>query len=221
MTEPELGSPTDEAAVAITRKRRWPWVVAALGTLAVLVVAAIVGSGLTYRGGFTRLVEVTKAAETDRVWGDFFMAQDCLLDAVLEAGDPDLAYAEALTVISETDRLARHVDTSLGEFGAFSTLGIHAPLTQARAAISAHYEVWAEHLAVAGPILGPLATGPEDLVTTIESWFDELVKAQDPIERTYLAAEEAFTAAARTDQARGMVDQLFTPSDVVCSRAAV
>jgi hypothetical protein len=204
------------------RRRRWPLTVGIImGVVAVLALAGVLGSRALYTGSFDSLVATTRDAEGAQVWRDFFIAQDCFIDAVVEAADAELAFNEGLTLIDETDLLARHVTLSLSSFANLSVLPFHSRLAAARDSIVAHYEVWDGHLAESVTTLAGLDPDPAALAVQFQAWVDVVVGDSDAIESTFNDAEAAFEEAALDDASRQEIDTLFTPSDVACSRNAV
>ncbi|HKX74908.1 MAG TPA: hypothetical protein VJR05_05915 [Acidimicrobiia bacterium] len=212
MTEEQAAEPAGE-------RRRWPWVVGGIG----LVVALAVGVFLYARPGpsFQSLFEATHSAETDPLWATYFTAQDCFVAAVLDVGDPDLAYEDGLALLDQADRLAIHVDSALQAFDGLPIRPWHDEIESAREAIVGHYQVWDEHLLRLLGILDGLTEDPEELAALFDEWIDEVVEASTPIEDTYNEAKAAFLAAATDDASRNDIEELFTPSDVECSRGAV
>ena len=203
-------------------RRRWPLVVGVL--MGVLVVLGLVGLFVTramYSRTFDSLVETTRAAEGAQAWKDFFVAQDCFIDAVVDEGDAELAFNEGLTLLDETDLLSRHVDLSLASFADVSVLPWHGNLALARDAIGAHYQVWESHLGEAVAALSGLDSDPEVLAAQFQTWVDIVVADAEVIQSTFTDSESAFQLAAVDDSARQEIDALFTPSDVECSRGAV
>lgn len=203
-------------------RRRWPLIFGIIiGVAAVLALAGILGSRALYVRSFDSLVATTRDAEGAQVWRDFFIAQDCFIDAVVEAADAELAYNEGLMLIDETDLLARHVTLSLSSFADLSVLPFHRRLAAARDSIVAHYEVWDGHLGESVTTLAGLDPDPTQLAVQFQAWVDVVVGDSDAIETTFNDAEAAFQLAALDDVSRQEIDSLFTPSDVACSRGAV
>lgn len=186
-----------------------------------LALAGVFGTRAFYSRTFDSLVETTRAAEGAQIWKDFFIAQDCFIDAVVEAADAELAFNEGLTLLDETDLLARHVSLSLASFADVSVLPFHGALALARESIVAHYEVWDGHLAASGATLAELDSDPAELALQFQAWVDVVVADGEAIESTFNEAETAFQSAARNDPSRQEVDTLFTPSEVECTRGAV
>jgi hypothetical protein len=214
--------PIETVPVSPPKKRRWPLVVAiVVGLIVVLALVALFGTRALYRRSFDALVETTRTAEGAQVWKDFFIAQDCFIDAVVEDGDAALAFNEGLTLLDETDLLARHVDLALASFADVSVLPWHGNLAAAREAIEAHYEVWAGHLTDAVAALSGLDSDPVLLAAQFQAWVDVVVADASAIESTFNDSESAFQLAALDDAARQEIDTLFTPSEVECSRGAV
>jgi len=214
--------PIEPVPASAPSKRRWPLVVGVVvGVIVVLALVGVFGTRALYSRSFDSLVATTRAAEGAQVWKDFFIAQDCFIDAVVEAGDAELAFNEGLTLLNETDLLARHVDLSLTSFAEVSVLPWHGNLAAARAAIGAHYEVWDRHLGEAGATLSGLDPDPALLAAQFQAWVDHVVADAEAIESTFNDSEAAFQLAALDDSARQEIDALFTPSEVECSRGAV
>ena len=217
-----LSGDTIEAPVADKPRSRWPLIVGILGGVVVLLlVVGLLGSQTFYRSTFTNLVETTRQAEGTPIWGDFFIAQDCFIDAVVESGDAGLAFNEGLTLLDETDLLARHVSQSLAVFADIWIVPFHGPLGEARAAIAAHYEVWAAHLSEASAVLATLDSDPTTLATQFQTWVTVVVDDAAAIESTFEDAGGAFNAAATDDQMVTTLGNLFTPSNASCTRGAV
>jgi hypothetical protein len=211
--------PNETLAVSPPRKRRWPLVVGVV--VVVLALVGVFGTRALYSRSFDSLVDTTRAAEGAQVWKDFFIAQDCFIDAVIEDGDAALAFNEGLTLLDETDLLARHVDLALASFADVSVLPWHGNLAAARESIGAHYEVWEGHLSEAVAALSGLDPDPLVLATQFQAWVDLVVADAGAIESTFNDSESAFQLAALDDSARQEIDALFTPSQVECSRGAV
>ena len=192
-----------------------------LGALVVLTVGAFFTNRALYRQSFARLVEATQTAERAPVWVDYFVAEDCLFATVVDRGDPEAVYREALSVLDQTDLLAAHVRSSLSVFAGLSFLPTQRPLAGARDAIVGHYRVWGDHLASIQPVLSGLSANRGGLGPTLGAWIEEVAGASEEIRTTFEAAEAALVAAAHDDPARQEVDRLFTPSEAQCSRGAV
>jgi hypothetical protein len=139
----------------------------------------------------------------------------------VNASDAELAFNEGLTLLDETDLLARHVEVSLVSFADVAVLPVHRALASAREAIVAHYEVWADHLANSLSILSELDSEPSRLAVQFQAWVDGVLADSEAIETTFNDAEAAFESAALDDPSRQMVDTLFTPAEVECTRGAV
>ncbi|HUO46463.1 MAG TPA: hypothetical protein VM470_06505 [Acidimicrobiia bacterium] len=215
-SEIEPGQPEDAP-----RRRRWgAMVVAIIGFLAVAAGATFFLLG---RPGptFEALLTATETAETDRIWFDYFTAQECFASAVLELGDPDIAYQDGLDLLDHTDRMLAHVTSSLEHLNGVTVQNWHSEIAGARDAISAHYLVWEQHLRALDTILVGLNDDISDLALLFDEWVDEVIEAGTPIEDTYNEAKEAFLAAAPGEDYRQEVEQLFTPSSVDCTRGAV
>lgn len=214
--------PIDPRPVSPPTKRRWPLVVGVLvGAIVVLALVGVFGTRALYARSFDSLVDTTRAAEGAQVWKDFFIAQDCFIDAVVEDGDAELAFNEGLTLLDETDLLARHLDLSLALFADVSVLPWYGNLAAARDAIGTHYGVWESHLGEAVATLSGLDSDPEVLAVQFQAWVDVVVADAEAIESTFNDSESAFQLAALDDSARQEIDALFTPSEVECSRGAV
>jgi hypothetical protein len=214
--------PTEGPLAAEPSKRRWPLVVGVLvGTIVVLGLAAVFGTRALYSRTFDSLVETTRSAEGAQVWRDFFVAQDCFIDAAVEAGDAELAFNEGLSLLDETDLLARHVSLSLAAFADVSVLPWHGRLAAARDAIVAHYEVWDRHLVESATALEGLDSDPVVLAAQFQSWVELVVRDGEAIGTTFEDSESAFQLAALDDSSRQEIDALFTASDVECTRGAV
>jgi hypothetical protein len=192
-----------------------------LGALVVLTVGAFFTNRALYRQSFARLVEATRGAEGAPVWVDYFVAEDCLFATVVDRGDPEAVYRDALSVLDQTDLLAAHVRSSLSVFAGLSFLPTQRPLAAARDAIVGHYRVWGDHLASIQPVLSGLSADRGGLGPTLGAWIEEVAGASEEIRTTFEAAEAALVAAAHDDPARQEVDRLFTPSETQCSRGAV
>jgi len=211
--------PMETLPASPPRKRRWPLAVGVVVVL--LAVVGVFGTRALYVRTFDSLVDTTRAAEGAQVWKDFFVAQDCFIDAVIDDGDPALAFNEGLTLLDETDLLARHVDFSLASIADVSVLPWHRNLAAARESIGAHYEVWQAHLSEAVAALSGLDSDPVVLAAQFQAWVDVVLAAAEAIESTFNDSESAFQLAALDDSARQEIDALFTPSEVECSRGAV
>jgi hypothetical protein len=203
-------------------KRRWPLLIGVLvGAIVVLAVAGVFGTRALYSRTFNSLVDTTRTAEGAQIWRDFFIAQDCFIDAVVDAADAELAFNEGLTLLDETDLLARHVALSLASFADVSVLPWHGKLAGARDSIVAHYEVWEGHLGESSATLSGLDPDPVVLAVQFQAWVDVVVADGEAIGSTFNDSESAFQLAAIDDPSRQEVDTLFTPSEVECSRGAV
>jgi hypothetical protein len=212
---PEPGAGSDGEG-----RRRWPLVVGAIGLLLVLGGSAFF---LTGRPGptFEALLAATEEAETNQLWFDYFSAQDCFAAAVVELGDPEVAYLEGLTLLDQTGRLASHVTRSLEAFGQVSIRSWHGKIIAAREAIADHYHVWDDHLQVVDSILVEIDQDRQALAILFDRWINEVVAAGTPIEDTYNQAKTTFLEASPDSDWRQQVETLFTPVDVSCSRGAV
>jgi hypothetical protein len=219
--EPIEIQPETPSTDVTQRRRPWRLIFIVVGVVAVLALAGVFGSRALYSGSFDSLVATTREAEGAQVWRDFFIAQDCFIDAVVEAADAELAFNEGLTLIDETDLLARHVTFSLSSFADLSVLPFHRRLAAARDSIVAHYEVWDGHLGESVTTLAGLDPDPAQLAVQFQTWVDVVVADSDAIASTFNDAEASFQEAALDDASRQEIDSLFTPSDVACSRGAV
>jgi len=186
-----------------------------------LGLAGLLGARAFYSRTFNGLVETTRGAEGAPIWRDFFIAQDCFIGAVVDIADPEVAFNEGISLLDETDLLARHVSQSLESFNDVSVLPFHRALAAARESIVAHYEVWEGHLARSSAILSALGPDPTELAGLFQAWADIVVADSEAIESTFNDAESAFQSAALDDPGRLEIDTLFTPSEVECSRGAV
>ena len=222
MDEPTETLPSEPITAPAARKTRWPLIIVVLvAAVVVLSLAFVVGTRAVYARTFDSLVAATRLAEGAQVWKDFFIAQDCFIDAVVEAGDAELAFNEGLALLDESDLLARHVTSSLSSFADISVLPIHATLAAARDAIISHYQVWESHLGRSETILSGLEADPADLAIRFQTWIDVVVADLEPIESTFTDSESAFQSAAIDDPSRLEIDTLFTPSETECSTGAV
>lgn len=213
--------PNEALPVSPPRKRRRPHVVVVVLVVVFLAVVGVFGTKVLYVRTFDSLVDTTRVAEGAQVWKDFFVAQDCFIEAVVEDGDAALAFNQGMTLLDETDLLARHVDFSLAAFAELSVLPWHRTLAAARESIEAHYQVWEGHLSEAQAALSGLDSDPVALAAQFQAWVDVVLAAAGAIESTFNESEAAFQRAAFDDSARSEIDALFTPSEVECSRGAV
>ena len=222
MDEPAETLPSEPIPAPTARKKRWPLMIGVLvAAVLLLSVGFVAGSRALYARTFDSLVAGTRVAEGAQVWKDFFIAQDCFIDAVVEAGDAELAFSEGLALLEESDLLARHVTSSLSSFSEISVLPVHTALAAARDAIISHYQVWEAHLGRSTTILSGLEADPAELAVRFQTWIDVVVADLEPIESTFTDSESAFQSAAIDDPSRLEVDTLFTPSETECSRGAV
>lgn len=221
VNEPNESQPAPPPSAGPTRGRGPIIIGIVVGAVVLLGLAGFLGSGAIRSQTFTRLVDATRAAEGDPVWKEFFTAQDCFIDAVVEISDAELAFNEGLALLEESDLLARHVDLSLVSFSEITVLPFHQALATARDSIVAHYEVWDGHLAESLAILSMLDSDPTQLAVQFQAWVDVVVADSEAIESTFNDAESAFQSAALDDLSRQTVDTLFTPSEAACSRGAV
>ena len=220
--EPSDVQPTEGAPAGEPSKRRWLLIVGVLaGAIVVLGLAGVFGTRALYSRTFDSLVETTRTAEGDRIWRDFFVAQDCFIDAVVDAGDAELAFNEGLGLLDETDLLARHVSLSLASFADVSVLPWHGNLAAARDSIVAHYQVWEGHLGESAAALAGLDSDPVVLAGQFQAWVELVVADGEAIGSTFEDSESAFQLAALDDSSRQEIDALFTASDVECTRGAV
>ena len=173
------------------------------------------------RSSFESLVRVTREAEGDQIWLDYFIAQDCLVDAVVEAGDLELGFTESQDLLGQTDALSRHVDSSLDRFNELGIQPWQGPLLAARAAIVGHYEVWEGHLAETATVLQGINSEPSSILQGVQTWINLVVEAAEPIEQTFNDAGAAFEEAAADEEQLASIESLFIPADVACTRTAV
>lgn len=191
-----------------------------LAIAAIAVVLLVVGVVLLAGGGsFAELVDLTREAEGAEVWRSYFTAEDCLLDALTE--DPEAVGAAIERLQSQTTALADHVDVSLTNLEGFGTRPWQGNLRSAQQAIVDHYLVWEEHLAAAGPVLEGISSEPSSISDGITSWFELAQNAVEPIGSTFDEAGVAFEEAAETDEDQQVIESLFVPADVSCTRTAV
>ena len=221
LNDPSEPAPAPAQPAGPTRSRRPIAIGIVVGAIVLLGLAGFLWAGAIRSRTFTSLVDATRAAEGAPVWKEFFTAQDCFIDAVVEASDAELAFNEGLALFEETDLLARHVNLSLASFSQVTILPVHGALASARDSIAAHYEVWDRHLADSLSILSVLDSDPPELAVQFQAWVDGVVADSDAIESTFTEAEAAFQSAALDDPSREMVDTLFTPAETECSRGAV
>jgi hypothetical protein len=224
---PDSGGPTVEPPTPDNPPRRWPrrrWHLVlgiAGGVVVLLLLVGLLGNQSFYRRTFTNLVDTTQAAEGAPVWAAFFVAQDCFIDAVVESGDPELAFNDGITLLDETDLLSRHVSLSLASFADIWIAPFHGALAEARQSIAAHYQVWAAHLSEASAVLSTLDNDPTTLASQFQAWVTVVVDDAADIESTFNVAGEEFAAAATSDEMVATLGSLFTPSLAACSRGAV
>jgi len=189
-----------------------------IAVIAVLLVAAAVVV-LSGGGSFAELVEMTEEAEGSEAWLTYFTAEDCFLQALTEAPE---AFEEATERLeSETAKLANHVDQSLIIFNTFGTRPWQDELRNAHEAIVAHYVVWEEHLTRAGPILAAINAEPTAIAQGIQLWLEQAQAAVEPISSTFEDAGVAFEAAATQGGETALIESLFVPAEVSCTRTAV
>jgi hypothetical protein len=221
-TEPVQPQSAPEAA-APSKKRRRVGLVAAITAGGLVVVGAAIWllTLATYGGAFERLFAATETAETAPVWIDFFVAQDCFVSAVLDVGDPHLAYRGAITLRDQTGALTSHVKASLDIFAGLTPSSFHGRLRPAHTAIVAHYQAWDDHLVEAAEVMSEVPEEPLGLANLFQNLAQAIVKANDPIETTYNDAKAAFAEAAPNDATRDDVDRLFQPSEARCTSGAV
>ena len=189
--------------------------------IAVLVVGLVVAGFVLLAGGgsFAELVDVTREAEGAEVWRTYFTAEDCLLDALTE--DPEAISGAIERLQDQTSALAGHVDVSLTNLESFGTRPWQASLRTAQQAIVDHYVVWEEHLAAAGPVLDGIGSEPSSITDGITTWIELAQNAVEPISSTFEEAGVAFEEAAETGADQQLIEALFIPADVSCTRAAV
>lgn len=196
-----------------------------IGVVAVALVLVGVGLWLALgalgRSSFETLVTVTREAEGDQIWLDYFTAQDCLVDAVVEAGDLELGFTESQDLLGQTDALSRHVDASLDRFAELGIQPWQGPLLAAREAIVGHYEVWESHLAETATVLQGINSEPSSILQGVQTWINLVVEAAEPIEQTFNDAGTAFEEAAASEEQLASIATLFIPADVACTRTAV
>ncbi|HKZ20657.1 MAG TPA: hypothetical protein VJQ57_11155 [Acidimicrobiia bacterium] len=198
--------------------------------LVVVVIAialVLVGVGLWLalgslgRSSFESLVTLTREAEGDQIWLDYFIAQDCLVDAVVETGDLELGFTESQDLLDQTDALSRHVNASLDRFAEVGIQPWQGPVLAAREAIVAHYEVWENHLAESATVLQGINSEPSSILQGVQTWINLVVEATEPIEQTFNDAGAAFEEAASNGEQSASIETLFVPADVACTRTAV
>jgi hypothetical protein len=191
------------------------------------VALVVIGAGVWFaltslgRSSFESLVTVTREAEGDQIWLDYFIAQDCLVDAVVETGDLELGFSESQDLLDQTDSLARHVSASLGRFAELGIQPWEGSLLAAREAIVGHYEVWKNHLAETATVLQGINSEPSSILSGVQTWINLVVEAAEPIEQTFNDAGAAFEEAAATEEQLASIESLFIPADVACTRTAV
>jgi hypothetical protein len=197
-------------------------VVAVIAIALVLVgVGLWLALGTLGRSSFESLVTVTREAEGDQIWLDYFIAQDCLVDAVVETGDLELGFTESQDLLDQTDALSRHVNASLDRFAEVGIQPWQGPLLAAREAIVAHYEVWENHLAESATVLQGINSEPSSILQGVQTWINLVVEATEPIEQTFNDAGAAFEEAASSEEQLASIETLFVPADVACTRTAV
>jgi hypothetical protein len=193
----------------------------------IAIALVVIGGGLWFaltslgRSSFESLVTVTREAEGDEIWLDYFIAQDCLVDAVVETGDLELGFSESQDLLDQTDSLARHVAASLDRFAELGIQPWEGPLLAAREAIVDHYEVWENHLAETATVLQGINSEPSSILSGVQTWINLVVEAAEPIEQTFNDAGAAFEQAASTEEQLASIESLFIPADVACTRTAV
>jgi hypothetical protein len=194
-------------------------------TVAIVTVAVIVALGaglfalLAGGGSFAQLVAITRRAEEAEVWRTYFVAEDCLIDALTE--NPDAVTDSIARLRAQTDDLADHVEVSLQEFDGFGTRPWQGNLRTAREAIVAHYSVWEDFLADARPVLQEINSEPSSIAEGINAWLELAQTAIEPISATFEDAGVAFADAAHSDGDRELMETLFIPADVTCTRTAI
>ncbi len=117
--------------------------------------------------------------------------------------------------------MAGHVDVSLTNLESFGTRPWQGGLRTAQQAIVDHYLVWEEHLATAGPVLDGIGSEPSSITDGITTWLELAQNAVEPISSTFEEAGVAFEEAADTDDDQQLIESLFVPADVSCTRTAV
>ena len=193
----------------------------------VAIALVVIGAGLWLalrslgRASFESLVTVTRDAEGDQIWLDYFIAQDCLVDAVVEAGDIELGFTESQDLLDRTDALARHVTASLDRFAELGIRPWEGPLLAAREAIVGHYQVWESHLAETATVLQGINSEPSSIISGVQTWINLVVEASEPIEQTFNDAGTAFEEAASNEEQLASIESLFIPADVSCTRTAI
>ena len=193
----------------------------------VAIALVLVGVGLWLalgslgRSSFESLVTLTREAEGDQIWLDYFIAQDCLVDAVVETGDLELGFTESQDLLEQTDALSRHVDASLDGFAQLGIQPWQGPVLAAREAIVAHYGVWENHLAESATVLQGINSEPSSILQGVQTWINLVVEATEPIEQTFNDAGAAFEEAAASEEQLASIESLFVPADVTCTRTAV
>jgi hypothetical protein len=198
------------------RPRRWVvgLVVGALALLGGVAAVLLVGGG-----SLQELVAITREAEEAEVWRSYFTAEDCLIDSLTE--DPDSLGESIERLKEQTASLAAHVEGSLVKFDDFGTRPWQGNLRDAHLAIVDHYTVWEDFLTDAAPVLAEINSEPSSITAGITTWLELAQTAVDPISTTFEDAGTRFEAAARTDADRELLDSLFIPADVSCTRTAV
>ncbi len=189
--------------------------------IAVLALGLVVAGFVLLAGGgsFAELVDVTREAEGAEVWRTYFTAEDCLLDALTE--DPEAIGGAIERLQDQTSALAGHVDVSLTNLESFGTRPWQGGLRTAQQAIVDHYLVWEDHLAAAGPVLDGIGSEPSSITDGITTWLELAQNAVEPISSTFEEAGVAFEEAAESDADRQLIESLFVPADVSCTRTAV
>jgi hypothetical protein len=218
-----MSAMTEESEVAEEPTKSKTGLVVAVIAIAVVVlgVGIWLALGALGRSAFESLVAVTRESEGDQIWIDYFVAQDCLIDAVVETGDLELGFTESQDLLGQTDTLARHVTTSLGRFADVGIQPWQGPVLAAREEIVGHYEVWASHLAETATVLEDITSEPSSILQGVQAWINLVVEAAEPIEQTFNDASAAFEAAAQSEEELGLIEDLFVPADVACTRTAV
>ncbi|HJR86200.1 MAG TPA: hypothetical protein VJ930_00950 [Acidimicrobiia bacterium] len=189
--------------------------------LVLLGVGLWLALGSLGRSSFESLVTLTREAEGDQIWLDYFIAQDCLVDAVVETGDLELGFTESQDLLEQTDALSRHVDASLDRFAQLGIQPWQGPVLAAREAIVAHYGVWENHLAESATVLQGINSEPSSILQGVQTWINLVVEATEPIEQTFNDAGAAFEEAAASEEQLASIESLFVPADVTCTRTAV
>jgi hypothetical protein len=193
------------------------------GTIVVVLVLALLLGAVVVLfvggGSFEELVAITREAEEAEVWRTYFAAEDCLVEALTE--DPAAIDDSIDRLKSQTQALSAHVEASLVAFDDFGTRPWQGSLREALQAIVAHYAVWEDFLTDASPTLQAINSEPSSIAEGISTWLGLAQTAVEPISATFEDAGVAFEAAARTNADSDLLETLFVPADVSCTRTAV